>query len=407
MSLVFFDGDVKAFGVILEPVVKQGNLPYRKVGWIFTWQFMVCYTTTPLVSFLISKRLEYRFWMILAGFFVGLGYIGLAICLRATIWSMLFVTSLSGIGHSFIDLITLVCLKEQFNDSFAKAYALSNLGSNLGIAVLPLILGHFQQEYGTQEAIFLFGTFLWNNIIIGFLIKSKNIRSKVEVQKIVIISIDRDRNPTQQRTSKLLTLFEVFHCHKRFIFIYLITILEIVNFVGWAMLMVPYAESVGIASHIAVFLSTICGASGFVGKLLAAIFVYFDHMHPFTVTVIPSIGVAFAYWITFTWNNFAGFALASFLSGFLISFQAAMNVCLVNFEICHAHFKSGMTWLHSSEAVSFVLGGVLPGYVRDVMGDFRHVFELLLLICVLKGAIGIAMCCCTPTDEDKGKCSRT
>ncbi|KAJ8024476.1 Monocarboxylate transporter 2 [Holothuria leucospilota] len=344
---------------------------------------------------MLLKCRSRRFWAVVGGFLVGLGYIGLSFVIRQTVWLMLLMTSLSGFGLSFLHLITVISLKDTFQDSYPTAYATSSLGTNVGVSLFPLLLEYLNSYYGIQGGVFVFGAFLWNMIVVGLLIKTTMHREDSTYEEIGEDTGNRLSSLQDSQSHRICNSLplQIFSLHPNFIFLFISSVLVEVNFVAWATYLVPYGQFLGYPSYTAVFLSTIGGVSGLFGKAFVAIIAYHDCLHPINIIVIPSLLIALSYTATFLLTNFTILAVAASVSGFCIGLQGSGRFSMMGNVVCAKHFNLAVAWSYSGYTLSALVGGIVTGYVRDVTGSFQYAFSFLVVICLLETIVGIVWCC--------------
>ncbi|XP_071837304.1 monocarboxylate transporter 12-B-like isoform X2 [Apostichopus japonicus] len=337
----------------------------------------------PLASLLLQYK-SGRLYVMMAGFMVGLGYIGMSFCLTSSVWLMLLMTSISGFGHAIINIATITSLRACFEEStFATLYSLCNTMTTVGLGTLPIIFDSLQRHYGIQGALFIFGAILWHTVVIGLLLKPK-------------VPLNKATNETYFRKSgsSLCSrdgIFDIFIAHKAFPILLMVTTLFEANFHGWALYLVPYCQSTGVPSSTAVLLTIIVGVSGFMGKLLMCLLASLDVLHPIMI-VVSCFVIALSYTILFVWNSFLGFAVVSAVSGFCCGLTSTHIVCECNRIVCKQHFKSGISWTIFCRTISVATGGIVLGYIRDVSGEFTYAFGFLLILCVMCGFMATFLC---------------
>ncbi|KAJ8048937.1 Monocarboxylate transporter 7 [Holothuria leucospilota] len=434
----FLDGTLKAYGVIMEETVNSFHAHHYVIGCAFSLQTGIGYLIAPLAG-VFDQRVHPRIIASIGGFLAGLGFIGRAFLPSSELWLLFLCLSLSGVGFGLVNIITVISLKETFESTYPTAYSVTLLPSYIGIAVMPPLLEYLQREYGEHIGMIVFGVLSWTLMLSGLFTPSGKTDSKEEIEMadMEMLHTNQLGNDTTRGVQKSCNgaettdmedyneqskLFQhasstterviegdikgmkirengkcgesdetivawtgvkawilIAKNHPEFLFLTFITILFDHGFTSWSIFLVPYGEYLGLDSSTAVWLSTLGGISGLVGRLFCIILFCVNRMNLSLGLLMPILCVTSAYVISLFYSSFLALAVVSILSGFGLSAQSCTLSSWVPSCVCEYNFKSAVYGFYALCGIMALSGGITTGNNSLVHPLFMYFFVLLLL----------------------------
>ncbi|XP_071837306.1 uncharacterized protein [Apostichopus japonicus] len=166
----FLDSVSKVFSVFVEPLVDRSHLSYWTIGMILTWQLQTRNIAIPLASLLLQYK-SGRLYVMMAGFMVGLGYIGMSFCLTSSVWLMLLMTSISAVSGFCCGLtsthIVCECNRIVCKQHFKSGISWTIFCRTISVATGGIVLGYIRDVSG--EFTYAFGFLLILCVMCGFM----------------------------------------------------------------------------------------------------------------------------------------------------------------------------------------------------------------------------------------------
>ncbi|XP_071853427.1 monocarboxylate transporter 7-like isoform X3 [Apostichopus japonicus] len=397
------DGSLKAYGVIMEDTVHKFHSQYSIIGLAFSMQVGIGYLIAPLATFL-NERFNSRLVAIVGGFLAGMGYIGRALFPPKTILHLLMYLSVSGFGFGLVNVITVVSLKESFEADYATAYSISMFASYIGVATLPPLLSYLEQSRSVEEGMLVLGIITSTLVVTGFFTDTtKNTKSEdssyvetdsgelgskpkglsiedndfkaetaldettggpgyTETSQLMLQRSSNDEESKEGTKSSFKAWMRLFSKHPEFVALLYISTIGDMEFTSWSIFLVPYGEYLGIDSTTAVWLSTIGGISGFIGRVYSSVLFYHKRMNLTLGFHLPLSCLVVGYVISFIDSTFLALAATALLSGFGISVQSCVSSSLLPSCVCSYHFKHAVTVYYGIGGFATLLAGFSTDY---------------------------------------------
>ncbi|KAJ8048157.1 Monocarboxylate transporter 12 [Holothuria leucospilota] len=301
INLFFFQGCMKALGVILEDTVKFVHAGVPLVAWSFTMM-------------------------------EGLSF-------------------LCGCGFGLLFLPTMVALAKSFGSSFGTALSICALVSNIGMAVLPPLLEHWREKYGLPGSVALLGALMWHQVICGFLLPVRQKTTEVSANNPVLEDgtgpeQDDTEMPSHDLSSSPSTPSKprqtnFILAHPSLLFLYITQFFHMIILMAWAMFLVPYGVSKGYPPSVAVLLSTIGGAGVFIGRALAIFVFHWGLSGSLYVILSPMLVLPFLFGVCVYTGNFLLIGLMSIAIGTCLGLLATWMFAFVRDSVCLIHDIQG------------------------------------------------------------------
>ncbi|KAJ8048938.1 Monocarboxylate transporter 7 [Holothuria leucospilota] len=463
------DGTLKAYGVIMEETVTSFQAQHYLIGCAFSLQTGIGYLIAPLAS-TFDRRVHPRIVASIGGFLAGLGFFGRAVLPSRNLWQLFACLSLSGVGFGLVNVITVISLKETFESAYPTAYSVTLLPSYIGIAVMPPLLEYLQREYGERIGMIVFGVLSWTLMLSGLFTPSGKTDSKdeTEMTDIEILQTDQkgydstqgiqkqsqdadyggllnettdigdytekskllrnsattkegEANNIKMRESekkgKLNKIIDakrilkawvlIVKNHPESLFLLFITILADYGFTSWSIFLVPYGEYLGLDSETAVWLSTLGGIAGLVGRFFCIFLFYIHRMKLPIGLLVPTLCVTSAYVISLFTNAFLALAVVSILSGFGLSVQACVVASWIHYCVCDDNFKTALYGFYVLAGMATLMGGIITGGIIDISGSYRVSFASLAILSFFQAtAVLVWLFCPSVPSPEKEASSR-
>ncbi|XP_030849699.1 monocarboxylate transporter 3-like [Strongylocentrotus purpuratus] len=418
-------------------MVERLESDYATVGLICSLPAALMYLGCPVVALFLPK-INHRVVAMLGGVLCGSGIIACAfIKNRVTVG---FCLALSGVGLSMSFMPTILALNDFFGEQFVLMNTIASYGYTAGSMLLPVVMEWSFEAYGYAGAFLILGGIALNLVACGATIRKTllnaatnkdNIHDKVkEKQKCLpkgesakqtegnryreeeedeekeeqeeqeedieecvseerrLIQTER-RNVIKQETSRNVrssSTSAVFQTSKRFCGLlneplYLFTIpihfLIIFSIYSWMLFLVPHAEHLGIPSSKAIFLSTIGGTGGIIGRTIFIILVGKGINVYVVYIVIGLIGTA-SFLLDFISAAYAVRVTLAFVQGFSFFIEDAIMSSLYKDAVFDdRNFNMAVALSVFAGGLGAICAGTFTGYLFDVTKSFTRVFIII------------------------------
>ncbi|XP_030850545.1 monocarboxylate transporter 7-like [Strongylocentrotus purpuratus] len=155
------------------------------------------------------------------------------------------------------------------------------------------------------------------------------------------------------------------------------TYLRAYSFEAWVLYLVPHAEQIGITPSRAVFLSSIGGIGGIIGRTIAVILLV-KKVHMFKIYIIVGCIASLSFFFDFVGESFIIRSVWAFLQGlcfFVLDTADATFLKLTLVDESNFSFGLGLVMLiHGSGNIS---AGLLTGALFDVIQSYTIVFMMI------------------------------
>ncbi|KAJ8023523.1 hypothetical protein HOLleu_35986 [Holothuria leucospilota] len=270
---------------------------------------------------------------------------------------------------------------DHFDDKFPVALSSREIGTYVGVALMPALMEYLRSTYGLQGSYLVLGAIAWNCIPCGLLLKhppgKPTTHSLVVELKLICCAMNccrvENNSPSCSKDNFGRVLLEKFTsfvklfslapaiAHPRFAIYLILHSMLYYTLAAWALYLVPFGVSTGLSQTIAVYLSTAGGLGGFVGKVLAIVLFHFDKMNIFLAGVFPSIICCFGlagYTLT---TDYIWLLIFSSICGFSIALADSALSAMLPLFVCDLHLKQASALSYLFGGVCMLLGGIVSG----------------------------------------------
>ncbi|XP_071487382.1 monocarboxylate transporter 4-like [Diadema antillarum] len=256
-----------------------------------------------------------------------------------------FLFALTGFGMSIMFLTITITLNEYFTKSFIFFNTLSTLGVTIGAFCLPVIVERSLTAYIYNGAFLILGGMCLHTVPCA-------------------LTIRPPRDVCVFRRTSLLPCYSVFHL--RYFFIY-----------AWVLFLIPAAESLGVERARAVYLASIAGFGGVLGKLglLIATYAKFYLILVYIICCSVCDVTIFISSVNATYLYQALMALTQGLTVFTFdSIGGVMTKLTVANE---ENFPIAFSFTSFANGIGILIGDSLSGHIYDVTRSYRAVFNTI------------------------------
>ncbi|XP_030849712.1 monocarboxylate transporter 12-like [Strongylocentrotus purpuratus] len=437
-SVVLFivTGIAKSFGVFIPTMVERLESDYATVGLICSLPATSMYLLSPFVT-LVLKKINHRVVAMLGGVLCGSCIIASAFFKNSVTVGVCL--ALSGVGLSMTYMPTVIALNDFFREKFVLMNTITLYGYTTGSMLLPIIMERSFEAYGYVGAFIILGGIAFNLFACGATIRkaprnaaTNEGRSDNEVkekqkclskgepsmqtegicyreeeeevereedkeeddseecvlEKRRLIQNERRNTSTQETSPNARSSWtsSAFQTGKRFCGIlneplYLFTIpinfLCLFSMYSWMLFLVPHAEHLGIPPSKAIFLSTIGGIGGIIGRTIFIILVG-KGINVYVVYIaIGLIGTA-SFLLDFISSAYAVRATLAFVQGFSFFIEDAIMSSLFKDAVFdNRNFNMAVALGLFAGGLGATCAGTITGYLFDVTQSFTMVFIIV------------------------------
>ncbi|KAJ8040156.1 hypothetical protein HOLleu_14374 [Holothuria leucospilota] len=136
---------------------------------------------------------------------------------------------------------------------------------------------------------------------------------------------------------------------------------------SWSIFLVPLGESLGLTSETAVWLSTVSGLSGFVGRLFCIAMYFWSDINLQTGFTIPYLLIACGCLLTVFFKRFLWLAVAASLGGFGVAVLGNMTSTVIPACVCDKHFQVTVILLYTASGIMTQFGGIATGKLYNLI----------------------------------------
>lgn len=408
--MFLLSGSFRSNGVLLDDLVHKLNSSHSLVAWAFSIQSGIAFMAAPITRMLL-KVFTYRQVAITGGLMVGAGYVYCGLFAVSIV--QLFVGYIvSGIGHTLTILPSYLALQEQFWGHFPTASSASTLFQFVGMSSLPLLVKVFEDAYGVNQSLLLFGAIMWHLVACGVALRVphrlKNLPNVEESQrekeyhesesKEMSTKSEKDEEEeekeeispkndiTQQQTVVTRALW--LHCfssvavHRNFAFVLIFVMAACFCTSSWSIFLVSHGKAQGLTDEFAVLLTTAGGVGGLIGKVTGTVLFHFHKMNPY-VCCFPYVITGLAFLICALVRNAYVIFGFTFVAGLTQGLSSCGMYGTVPMIVCKYHLPQAFALLSFSRGLTIQCSGLFSGLLHDAFGSTRYVFGFNALLCFL------------------------
>ncbi|XP_041484540.1 uncharacterized protein LOC121431107 isoform X2 [Lytechinus variegatus] len=157
------------------------------------------------------------------------------------------------------------------------------------------------------------------------------------------------------------------------------------GFDAWVLFLVPHAEDLGISSSKAVFLSSVGGVGGLIGRLIA-IFLLFKKIDMIKIYIIVGFINSLTFFLDFIGESFLVRSVWAFIQAVCFFIQDTSGATYLKFVLRdESNFSFGLGLIMLVQGCGSISSGVFTGTLLDVTQSYTKVFMIT----------GISSACCT------------
>ncbi|XP_072178382.1 monocarboxylate transporter 7-like [Diadema setosum] len=303
--VLFFDAGLsKCFGVLIQDTVSRFDSDYKTVAFICSLPSALMTLLSPFV-YSLMKVVHPRLVVISGSFLCAVPLMCVPLVRTLTLFGFLF--ALTGFGLSIVYLATTITLNEYFTKSFIIFGTLSNLGLTVGAFCLPVIVEWSLTAYGYNGAFLILGGMCLHTVPCALTIRPRRDSKTLQVHPTATKEIDdaSGNDPSSEPTMPTVTVSEkkpsenmtsdtkngdiessrgsslrmklkscVYFAEPLYALITPIFICFSFFVYAWVLFLIPAAESLGVERSRAVYLASIAGFGGVLGKLGLLLFMH-------------------------------------------------------------------------------------------------------------------------------------
>ncbi|XP_041478853.1 monocarboxylate transporter 7-like [Lytechinus variegatus] len=423
--ILFIDtGIAKSFGVLIPTMVERLDSDYATVGLMCSMPSSFSHLLCPFVKYFLTEnnhRVVAMSGAVLCGScLITCGFLGNLISLGVCL-------GLAGIGLSMTITPIHLSVKAHFQEKFVLANTVSLYGYTAGSVFLPILIERSLQAYGYSSAFLILGGVALNAMACAATIRKEQRYSKFdegpkesdsrkcfpeteshnrktmfcrnshtddeeESEDVTLqrrlIQVEKFRTDKQGMSPdpQSITKGSFFQSCQRscgllneplFLFSTPILFISSYNLYSWMLFLVPHTEQLGIQSSNAVFLSTIGGIGGIIGRTVFIILLY-KGVNAFAVFIPVSCICAGSFLLDFISSGYQCRAALAFIQGFCFFIEDALCASLSNDAVfddnnCDTAIALSMFWYGLGGTIS----GTFSGYLFDLTQSFTKVFIII------------------------------
>ncbi|XP_072178359.1 monocarboxylate transporter 12-B-like isoform X2 [Diadema setosum] len=291
-------GLIKCFGVLIADLVPQFDSNYKTMAFICslpaTLQSLLC----PLVYFMM-RLVNMRILTVVGSFLCSVPLICASLVENLFLLGVLMF--MTGLGMCITYLAFIIALNDYFPESFIFYTTLSTFGETIGAFCLPVIAERSLEAYGLSGAFLILGGICLNIVPCALTLRPPRDYSSVdshcsatEKSDVIITSADgpssssadsdsdshfigqskvtdTSNNTYEENatTSNMMAKLKSCVYYKEPLYALVSPSFFLMYYFSysWLLFLIPRAESLGIESSRAVFLASIAGVGGILGKI--------------------------------------------------------------------------------------------------------------------------------------------
>lgn len=318
-------------------------------------------------------------------------------------------------------------MKRAFPKTFATAYSISLFSAYFGISLLPFLSEYLIRSFGIQVDMAVMGLLCLFLVPLGLILPSNETQNKFnsitnvlnrkpETKNVERHCNDDDTLPTtddihRDSRDEEMPLFNDIHSkdqceendlesrqmhrqwnktdhnlflsHPDVLLVLVVNCLYGYSWASWSIYLVPFGESVGLSSSMAVLMSTYGGVGGIMGNIYSVYLFCVDQANFVTVFGVPCTVFALCFISAMTSASFEAMVVYSVLSGFGISVMGITTMSMAPSTVCDDHFEVVVVLMYFLSGLFGEIGGCVTGALIDYTGSFHIAFGLVSMLNLL------------------------
>ncbi|XP_041477249.1 monocarboxylate transporter 9-like [Lytechinus variegatus] len=391
-------GIAKSFGVLLHEMVVKLNSNYAIVGFICSLPCTLTYLASPLVS-LILERVNDRLvasggailsatCLLICAFSTNVVVVGVGLALtersqEAYGYHGSFLI-LAGIGFHVIVCAVVIRKPIKSHCPEAKTMGLVQTDSEMTSKLIRPknnnALGSMGEDIPSQEhqssSTGVDHSAIWlDDVDVGV---------TTEHSPLITEKDDDELTGASAGTSKDITEPWYKFCCRGLTFYDWLVLLNMPSFYifsyamyGWLLFLVPHAESLGIISSHAVFLSSLAGIGGILGKTVFIILIS-KRVNPFLIYIPVSIVCSLTFLLDFVGSGYPVRASLAFIQGICFFTEDTMPFAVVKkITFDPVKFRRASAMLFFFTGLGSTSAGYITGFLFDITQSYTKVFMFI------------------------------
>ncbi|XP_041467314.1 monocarboxylate transporter 14-like [Lytechinus variegatus] len=406
-------------------MVKRLESDYATVGLICSMPSTLMYMLCPIVIMCL-KKMNRRVIAMIGGLLCGTCMIACSFFTNIVVVGVLL--ALSGAGLSMSYMPTVLVLNEFFPENFVFANSISLYGYTAGSILLPIITERSLVAYGYSGAYIILGALTLNLVACGATLRKaprenttntmsegENKADMAERQSSTAGMISpnecsafldggEDEEPSEDegdRTrlikTKMLTIGkqdklqkagstwirsffqsckQSFGIFNESIYLFSLPLHFFIYYLTftWMLFLVPHAEQLGIPPSKAIFLSTIGGIGGIIGRTLLLIIIH-KELQVYAFYIATGVVCTASLLLDFIGSSYGVRAVLAFVQGYSFFIVDCVPGSLYKDAIFNdANFGASIALSSFLGGLGATAAGTFSGYLYDVTQSFTKVF---------------------------------
>ncbi|XP_054752448.2 monocarboxylate transporter 4-like [Lytechinus pictus] len=406
----------KSFGVMIPVMVVVLQTDAKTLGFVCSLPSSLIYLASPIVAYTLNKG-----WMS-PRMCALLGAIFSSACLVtggmiSSIPALALSLAITGTGLSMGYLSSKIMLNEYFKESYVLAAGIANMGNTTGALIAPYIVERALSAYGYVGAMVILGGLSLHAIPASIALRNRtdgieeNRNEEAEEMPTVILieempstsyssksrkrthsyrkimedgddrhlipeadlenSHDTTREKFRSWLQSCIVIKEPLMCVSSpsiFLTMYGLT--------SWVLFLVPRAEWHGIPGSKAVFLSTLAGAGGIVGRLVYIALIY-SGCNAIVISLAFNIITAITFLLDPLINTFPKMGAVAFVQGWCLFTCLVSTSAYPKYAVAPENFTFAAGLQGLLAGMGGMIGGFMSGFIKDASRSFTTVFLVL------------------------------
>ncbi|XP_041470605.1 monocarboxylate transporter 1-like [Lytechinus variegatus] len=433
-------GLVKSMSVLIPYLVIQLDVDTATVGVLVTMEIGIYFMACPLGHFL-NQKFGSRQVTTIGGILAAISFMAGTFC--KTVPSLGCLLFFTGLFASPLNQGSSEVLHQHYRDNFGLASAITMMGSQVGSFVMPYLTSMSMDAYGPRGSFLILSAMMFHWVPIGATLRSSpkgQSESETSLSELSSGNDSDEREPLRTRNddqvcqlqSKEITattssphdlqsdphtgqMKESQDLREGMFSLIRNTMLDAVDFVkmervfaclllpcqvffdisyiGYSVFLFSYGIAEGLPKDTAVFLVMIASVGGIVGRLFLVVSLYKYPM--LTIPLLPaSLLISSISLLAYPVNSSPTFLfICSFVAGmgFYNTYSTLDGV--ISLKVRKENFPKAIACSLMVTGASFLVSGVLTGFLYDWLGSYRAVFRILgCLVGIIGVTITIHIC---------------
>ncbi|XP_041481692.1 monocarboxylate transporter 12-like [Lytechinus variegatus] len=410
--LLFVDGGItKSFGVLIPNMVTTYQSDYKTIGLVCSLPTTLMYFTAPVAG-LLMRVVNPRVLAMTGGVLSAVPII--CAPLAESVYVLGFMLAVTGFGMSLTYFPIMVSINNYFARSFIFSNTLTIFGTTCGAFLVPVIVERSLEAYGYSGAFLILGGISLHILVCGAIVRpprdqktttasptdrhiqitsSQETGESCETSKFLTGANDEEAlgNEGHDSNSQLEDASTPGSCSscewlssrlKTHIFLkeplYTLVVpsimLECYVNAAWMLFLVPHAEGAGIPLSRAVFMSSIAGISGIVGRVVYLVLLHFK-VDSVLIFGACSVVCAISFFIDSLGSTYIFLAVMSAIQGFTIFILDCLPHAMMKLSVrTEKNLPDAIATNPFLFGMGVLAGDFISGHLYDVTMSFTVLY---------------------------------